>query len=133
MEHRLPFRPKFHNFRQPPRRMSKEIELKINEEIVKLWKAKFIRPTRYVQWLANIVSMMEKNGKLRVCVEFRDLNVTPKDMYVMPIVDMLVDSVVNSELLSFMDGFSRYNHILIAVEDIPKTTFRCPSSIRTFE
>ena len=64
----------------------------------------------------------EKNGKLRVCVDFRDLNVaTPKEMYVMPIIDMLVDSNANSELLSFMDGFSRYNQILIVVDDIFKT------------
>ena len=51
----------------------------------------------------------------------------------MPIVDMLVDSSANNELLSFMDGFSNYNQILIVIEDIPKTTFRCPGSIWTFE
>ena len=78
--------------------------------------------------------MMKKNEKLRACVDFRDLNVaTYKDMYVMPIADMLVDSAANNEMLSFMDGFSGYNQILIAVEDIPKTAFRCPGSIRTFE
>ena len=67
-------------------------------------------------------------------MDFRDLNVaTPKDMYVMPIVNMLVDSTTNNELLSFMDGFSGYNQIQIVVEDISKTTFRFPSSIRTFE
>ena len=60
--------------------------------------------------------MVKKNGKLRVCVDFRELNVgTPKDMYVMPIVDMFVDSPTNNELLSFMDSFSSYNQILIAV------------------
>ena len=48
MEHCLPNRPEFHLFQQPPRRMSKEVELKIKEEIEKLLKAKFIRPTRYV-------------------------------------------------------------------------------------
>ena len=74
--------------------MSKEVELKVKEEIEGLLKAKLIKPTRYVQWLVNIVPLMKKNGKLRVCVNFRDLNVaTPKDMYVMPIVDMLVDSL----------------------------------------
>ena len=41
---------------------------------------------------------MKKNEKLRVCVDFRNLNAaTPKDMYVMPIVDMLVDSTANNE------------------------------------
>ena len=38
-----------------------------------------------------------------------------------------------NELLSSIDGFSGYNQILITIEDISKTTFRCPSSIRTFE
>ena len=89
---------------------------------------------RYVQWLANIVLVMKKNRKLRVCVDFRDLNAaTHKDMYVMPIVDMLVDSTANNKLLSFMDSFSRYNQILIAIDDISKTVFRCPSSLGTFE
>ena len=134
MEHRLPIRPEFHHFQQPPRRMSKEVELKVKEEIEKILKAKFIKPIRYVQWLANIVPVMKKNGKLRVCVDFRDLNVTtPKDMYVMPTVDILVDSIANNELLSFMDCFSSYNKILIVVEDIPKTAFKCLSSIGIFE
>ena len=48
VEHRLPIKSKFHLFQQPPRRMSKEVELKVKEEIEKLLKAKFIRPTRYV-------------------------------------------------------------------------------------
>ena len=51
----------------------------------------------------------------------------------MPIADMLVDSTANNELLSFMDDFYGYNQILIVVEDIPKTAFRCPGSIGTFE
>ena len=72
----------------------------------------------------------KKEWKTRVCVDFRDLNAaTPKDMYVMPIVDMLVDFTTNNELLSFMDGFSRYNKILIMVDDISKTAFRCPDSL----
>ena len=114
--------------------MSKEVKLKVKEEIEKLLKVKFIRPTRYVQWLANIVPIMKNNRKLRVCVDFRDLNVaTPKDMYVMPIADMLVDSTTNNELLSFMDNFSWYNKILIAVNEISKIAFRCRGSFGTFE
>ena len=134
VEHRLPIKPEFKPHRQSPRRMSKEVELKVKEEIEKLVKAKFIRPTRYAQWLANIVPVVKKNGKLRVCIDFRDLNAaTPKDVYVMPIADMLIDTAAGNELLSFVDGFSGYNQILIAEEDIHKTAFRCPSSIGVFE
>ena len=56
--------------------MSKEVKLKVKKEIQKFLNAKVIIPTRYVQWLANIVPVMKKNGKLRVCVDFRDLNGT---------------------------------------------------------
>ena len=110
VEHRLPIMLEFHPFQQPTRRIFKEVELKVKEEIEKHLKVKFIRPTRYVKWLENIIPMMKKNGKLQVYVDFRDLNVvTPKDMYVMPIVHMLVNFIAYNELLSFMDGFSSYN------------------------
>ena len=46
---------------------------------------------------------------------------------------MLVDSTLNNELLSVMDDFFGYNQILIVVNDISKTTFRCPGSVGTFE
>ena len=75
VEHCLPIKSEFHPFQQPPKRISKEVELKVKEEIEKLLKAKFIRPIRYMQWLANIVPVMNKNGKLRVCIDYRDLNV----------------------------------------------------------
>ena len=133
MEHYLPIKLEFHLFQQPPRRMSKEIELKVKYEIKKLLKAKLIKSIRYV-WLVNIIPVMKKNEKLRVCVDFRDSNATtPKDMYVMPIVDMLVDTTAKNELLSFMDGFSKYNQILIVVDDISKIALRCFGSSGMFE
>ena len=43
-------------------------------------------------------------------MNFRDLNAaTPKDMYVMPIEDMLVDYTANNKLLFFIYGFSYYS------------------------
>ena len=64
MERLLPIKSEFHPFQQPPKRMSKEVELKVKKEIEKPLKNKFIIPTGYVQWLANIVPAMKKNGKL---------------------------------------------------------------------
>ena len=44
--------------------------------------------------------MYKKNGKLRVCIDFRDLNkATPTDGYPMPIADMLVDEQPGIRLL----------------------------------
>ena len=49
--------------------------------------------------------MYKKNGKLRVFIDFRDLNkATPMDGYPMPIADMLVDAAARNKVISFMDG-----------------------------
>ncbi|KAI5443874.1 hypothetical protein KIW84_012498 [Lathyrus oleraceus] len=119
--------------KQTPRRFAPEILSKIKEEVERLLKCKFIRTTRYVDWIANIVPVIKKNGKLRVCIDFRDLNsATPKDEYPMPVAEMLIDSAAGHEYLSMLDGYSGYNQIFIAEEDVPKTGFRCPGAIGTF-
>ncbi|KAI5312887.1 hypothetical protein L3X38_042061 [Prunus dulcis] len=134
VEYRLPTTKDFKPFKQPPCRMSTEVELQVKEEIVRLVKAKFIRPARYVEWLSNIVPVKKNTGAIRICVDFRNLNLaTPKDEYPMPMADLLVDGAAKHEILSFMDGHSGYNQIFIAEEDFHKTTFRCPGSIGTFE
>ena len=76
------------------------------------------------EWLANVVPVPKKDGKVRVCVDFRDLNkASPKDDFSLSHIDLLVDSTTDHSMLSFMDRFSGYNQILIAPEDIEKTTF----------
>ena len=57
-------------------------------------------------------------------MDFRDLNkACPKDDFLLPHIDVLVDNTTGNALMSFMDGFSRYNQIKMAPEDITKTTF----------
>ncbi|KAK2407622.1 hypothetical protein QL285_043225 [Trifolium repens] len=120
--------------KQLPRRFAPEIMSKIKEEIERLLKSKFIRTARYVELLANIVPVIKKNGTLRVCVDFRDLNnATPKDEYDMPVAEMLIDSAAGFEFLSMLDGYSGYNQIFIAEEDVSKTSFRCPGALGTYE
>lgn len=99
-----------------------------------LLKCNFIRTTRYVEWNPNIVHVIKKNGTLRVCIDFRDLNATtPQDDYPMPMAEMLVDSAEGYEYLSMLNGYSKYNQIFIVEEDVPKTEFHCPRAICTYE
>ena len=114
--------------------MAPDITLKIKKEIERLVQAGFIRLARYVEWLSNIVPVLKKNGKLRICIDFRNINMaTPKDEYPMPVADLLVDGASRYKVLSFMDGHSGYNQIFIAENDVHKTAFRCLGSIGTFE
>ncbi len=114
--------------------MSREVVLKVKEEIEKLLKASFIKLIKYSQWLSNIELIIKKNGKLPMCIDSKDPSVvTPKDIYIIPIANMLVDAATKNELLSFFESFSSYNQIFITPEDVSKTAFRCPGSIETFE
>src|ERR1051325_5440511 len=107
--------------KQTPRPFAPAVMSKIKEEVERLLQSKFIRTARYVEWLANIVPVIKENGKLRVYIDFRDLNATtPKDEYVIPVAEMLVDSAVGFEYLSMLDGYAGYSQIFITYDDVPK-------------
>ncbi|GAU40633.1 hypothetical protein TSUD_190100 [Trifolium subterraneum] len=78
--------------------------LKIKEEVQKQIDAGFLITSEYPQWLANIVPVPKKDGKVRMCVDYRDLNrASPKDDFPLPHID-----------------------IKMAVEDREKTAFITP-------
>ena len=63
----------------------------------------------------------------RVCIDYRRLNaVTRKDHFLLPFIDQLLKRVSGHPFYFFLDGWSRYFQIEIAVEDQEKTTFTFP-------
>ena len=96
--------------KQKLRRMITEWLLKIKEEVTKQLKVGFIKPVHQAKWVANVVPVPKKDGKVRMCVDFRDFNkACPKDDFPLPHIDVLVDNMARSALMSFMDGFLGYN------------------------
>ena len=96
----------------------------MKEKIQKQLSVGFLSVVEYLEWLANVVLVPKKDSKVRVCVDFRDLNkASPKDDFPLPHIGMLVDSTAGHSMLSFMDGFFWYSHILMAPKDIEKTSF----------
>jgi hypothetical protein len=76
----------------------------------------------------------KESGKLRVCIDFCNLNrATPKDEYLMPIADKLINNASRNKIISFLDSNAGYNHIFMAEEDASKTAFICPRFIGLFE
>ena len=76
------------------------------------------------QLSVGFLSVVEYPDKVRVCVDFHDLNKSsPKDDFPLPHIDMLVDSTIRHSMLFFMDGFSGYNQIMMAPKDMEKTSF----------
>ena len=124
VQHRLPLKPECHPIKQRLRRMKPEVSLKIKEEVEKQFNVGFSAVAQYPQWVANVVPVPKKDGKVRMCVDYRDLNrASPKDDFPLPHIDTLMDNTTTSLLYSFMDGFLGYNQIKMAPEDVEKSTF----------
>jgi hypothetical protein len=105
VEHRLPLKKGFRPFQQRARQMRTKVLEEVNKEIEKMLEAGFIRPCRYVELISNIVPVQKKDGRWRVCVDFKDLNrSTLKDEYPMPIAETLINAAASNKILSFMDG-----------------------------
>ncbi|KAI8542928.1 hypothetical protein RHMOL_Rhmol08G0177900 [Rhododendron molle] len=124
VEHRIPLLPDAKPVKQKLKRMRPDWVQKIKDEVTKQIDAGFLMVSQYPTWVANIVPVPKKNGQIRVCVDFRDLNkASPKDYFPLPHIDVFVDNTAGHALLSFMDGFSGYNQMLMAPKDREKTTF----------
>ena len=87
---------------------------------------KYFKELRHMktEWLLKIKEEVTMQLKVGMCVDFRYLNKAyPKDDFPLPHIDVLVDNIAGSVLLSFMDGFLGYNQIKIAPRDMTKTIF----------
>jgi hypothetical protein len=98
----------------------------IKIEVEKLLKAGFIYPIHLTQWVSNPVPVNKKQGMIRVCTDFHDLNkACPKYNFPTPFIEQIIDECASCEAFSLMDVFSGYNQIQIKPEDQPKMTFIC--------
>eukprot|EP00253_Pinus_taeda_P020271 PITA_20271 len=99
----------------------------VKEELQKLLNAGFIYSISDSEWVSPLVIVPKKNGKWRVCVDYRALNkATQKDHFPLPFIDQVLDNLAGKKSFSFLDGFSGYNQIRIAPQDQDKTTFTIP-------
>jgi hypothetical protein len=109
------------------RKMSDDKGEDARNKVKRLLSAGVIIEVTYPEWLANTVMVKKANGKWRMCIDFTDLNkACPKDEFLLPRIDSLVDATATSELMSLLDCYSGYHQIWMK-EDEPKTSFITPS------
>ena len=102
----------------------------IESEVKKLIDSSFVMKEQHPDWVANIVPVPKKNEKIRICINYRDLNAAcPKDEVPLPITDVMINNTCDFERMSFMYGFSGYNQIKMYPEDEKHTSFRTPVGI----
>lgn len=116
-------RPKVHKLqRTKPEHMQA-----VREEVEKLLKQGCIVPVDNAEWVAPLVIVLKKNGKVRVCVDYRELNkATIKNRYPLPFIDCILDAVAGHEFFSFCGKYAGFHQIPMRKSDILKTTFVTP-------
>ena len=69
-----------------------------------------------------------------MCVDFMDLDkACPKDPFLMPKIDQLVDATVGHPRMSFLDAFQGYHQITLLVKGREKTAFITPLGIYCYK
>ncbi|KAL6335830.1 hypothetical protein AAG906_040546 [Vitis piasezkii] len=87
---------------------SNSIDLRVSPAIGDVEIVGFV--VEYPEWLANVVPVPKKDGKVKVCVDFRDLNkASPKDDFPFLHIDMLIlMAPKNIEKTSFITEWGTY-------------------------
>ena len=92
--------------------MLEERILAAKTEVQRLLNTNIIREVKYSEWLANVVLVPNKNGKMRMCIYFTDLNkACKKDPFPLPKINTSINKVAGCKRLSLLDYFSRYHQI----------------------
>ena len=127
------------------RRLNLVMKEVIRKEVLKWLNAGFIYAVSDSPWVSPVHVVPKKGGftiirneknKLipartktgwRVCIYYKKQNTTTiKDHYPVPFIDQMLDRLAGQSHYYFLDGYSGYNQIAIALEDQEKTTFTCP-------
>ena len=70
----------------------------------------------------------KKSRKWQICVDFANLNKTcPKDPFLMPQINQLVDATISHPQMSFLDAFQGYRQIPLVLGDQEKIVFITPT------
>lgn len=113
---KAPFAPIYH---MSPRELEE-----VKEQLTHLLEMGFIQPSQS-PFGAPVIFVPKKNGKLRMCVDYRALNaITVKNRYPLPRIDELMDRLQGASVFTKLDLQSGYWQIRIKEEDVAKTAFR---------
>ncbi|UYV67118.1 hypothetical protein LAZ67_4003958, partial [Cordylochernes scorpioides] len=115
-----------------PYRVSAKERTIIKDQIDEMLEEGIIRPSSS-PWPFPVILVKKRDGKYRFCVDYRKLNeVTVKDVYPIPRIDDVMDSLQGSKYFSAIDLKSGYWQVEIEERDKEKTAFTTAHGLYEF-
>ncbi len=109
IEHAIELKPEAEPVSRAPYRLSPKEQEEMEQQIKDLLAQGLIRPS-YSPWGAPILFVPKKDGRWRMCIDYRALNkVTVKDKYPLPKIDELLDRLGKAKYFSKLDCASGYH------------------------
>ena len=113
--------------RQAPRPLNPAKEEIMKKEIEKMLESGVIEEHRG-PWASPVLLVKKKDGSWRFCIDYRRLNdVTVSDVYPIPRIDRILQSMNGSKFFSVLDLASGYWQIGMDPESASKAAFVTPS------
>ena len=107
-----------------PYQLNQKELLELKKQLNDMLSRGYIRP-RKSPYGASLLFVDKKDGKLRMCINYRTLNkVIIKNNYPLPRIDDLFHRLAGAKYFSCIDLKSGYYQIQIADGDVEKTTCR---------
>ncbi|XP_062407933.1 uncharacterized protein LOC134099157 [Sardina pilchardus] len=104
----------------------------VKAHINQLLEAQVIRES-CSPYASPIVLVRKKDGSLRMCVDYRQLNVkTRRDAFPLPRIEESLDALSGAHWFSTLDLASGYNQVPVAEKDKAKTAFCTPFGLFEF-
>ena len=123
----------------------------VKNEIIKFLDNGIVYPISDSSWVSLVQVVPKKSGVIVIqndnnellltriqirwsfCIDYRKLNAAiRKDHFSLPFIDQILEWLAGHDFYYFLDGYSSYNQIHIALEDQEKTTFTCPFGRRMY-
>jgi hypothetical protein len=110
-------------FKQRHRRIPPSMYDEVRQHLQQLLASGAIRKS-FSPWASNVVLVRKKDGSLRMCVDYRQLNArTIKDSYALPRIDEILDSLSGAKYFSVVDMKSGYHQVDVEEEHKTRTAF----------
>ena len=113
---------------QKPRRFSEPVNVEIDRQCKELLSLNIIEHSDS-QWSSPIVPFRKKDGALRMCIDYRKVNlVTKTEKFPMPNLSVCIYNVHNTQVFTRLDLIKGYYKVMLDENSRQYTAFSTPNN-----